>query len=80
MSYAGNFVGSLIVAWLAFKSGSLGASPSAVSVAVAKTSQTFMVTFVRGIVCSYLVAIAVYMAAGAESLEGKLAGERMREN
>jgi formate/nitrite transporter FocA (FNT family) len=38
-----------------------------------QTSQTFVVTFVRGIICSYLVAIAVYMAAGAESLEGKLA-------
>lgn len=72
VSFAGNFVGSLIVAYLAFYSNTLN-SPTATAIAVAKTSQTFVTTFVRGIICSYLVAIAVYMAAGAESLEGKLA-------
>ena len=72
MSFAGNFVGSLIVVYLAFYSNTLN-SPTATAIAVAKTSQTFVTTFVRGIICSYLVAIAVYMAAGTDSLEGKLA-------
>jgi len=72
VSFAGNFVGSLIVAFLAFHSKTL-VTPTSAAIAVAKTSASFGVTFVRGIICSYLVAIAVYMAAGAESLEGKLA-------
>ena len=60
-SYLGNFVGSLILAYLAFKSGTLGAAPGAVNAALAKTSLAWDVAFTRGILCNWLVCMAVYM-------------------
>jgi len=60
-SYVGNFVGSLILAWLAWKSGTLGAAPGAVNIATAKCSAAWDVAFVRGILCNWLVCMAVYM-------------------
>jgi formate/nitrite transporter len=71
-SYAGNFIGSLLMAYLAFHGGTLGASPSAVSTAIAKTSLTFKAAFVRGILCNWLVSMAVYMASGASSISSKM--------
>ena len=37
-SYAGNFVGSLFLAYLAFKSGTLANAPASVAIATAKCS------------------------------------------
>jgi formate/nitrite transporter len=71
-SYAGNFVGSLFLAYLAFKSGTLGAAPASVAIATAKCSLPFATTFVRGILCNWLVCMAVYMASGCASLAGKM--------
>mmetsp|Transcript_24220 Transcript_24220/g.39360 ORF Transcript_24220/g.39360 Transcript_24220/m.39360 type:complete len:319 (+) Transcript_24220:67-1023(+) len=71
-SYAGNFVGSLILAYLAFKSGTLGAAPASVAIATAKCSMPFEVAFTRGILCNWLVCMAVYMASGCASLAGKM--------
>ena len=47
-SYIGNFIGSLAMAYLVFIGATLGTSPGAVSLAVAKTSLTFQQAFVRG--------------------------------
>merc|ERR1719416_137967 len=71
-SYAGNFVGSLLLAFLAFKSGTLGAVPASVAIATAKCSLPFATAFVRGILCNWLVCMAVYMASGCASLIGKM--------
>jgi len=71
-SYAGNFVGSLILAYLAHKSGTLGGGPAAVAVATAKCSLSFETAFVRGILCNWLVCMAVYMASGCSSMIGKM--------
>lgn len=71
-SYAGNFVGSLLLAYLAFGSNSLGAGPAAAAMAVAKTSLTFKEAFIRGLLCNWLVCMAVYMASGATSLASKM--------
>lgn len=46
-SYAGNFVGSLLLAALAHKAGTLGASPAAVNMATAKCAAAFDVAFCR---------------------------------
>jgi formate/nitrite transporter FocA (FNT family) len=54
-SYLGNFVGSLLLVFLVFKSGTLGAAPGAVNMAMAKCSMPFDVAFVRGILCKWLV-------------------------
>jgi len=58
-SYLGNFVGSLILAYLAYKSGTLGDLPGAVNIATAKCSLAWEVAFVRGILCNWLVCMAV---------------------
>lgn len=71
-SYLGNFVGSLFLAYLVFKSGTLGALPGSVAIATAKCNMPFMTAFVRGIMCNWLVCMAVYMASGCASLGGKM--------
>lgn len=71
-SYTGNLVGSLLLAWLAYKSGTLGTGPAAVSIATAKCSNAWDVAFVRGILCNWMVCMAVYMALGCTTLIGKM--------
>lgn len=71
-SYSGNFVGSLLLAFLVHQSGTLGVGPAAAATAVAKTSLNFTQAFIRGILCNWLVCMAVYMASGASSLPGKM--------
>ena len=71
-SYLGNFVGSVLLAYLAFKSGTLGTGPAAATIAAAKCSMAWDVAFVRGILCNWLVCMAVYMASGCSSMIGKM--------
>lgn len=71
-SYIGNFLGSVILAYLAFASGTLGTGSAASLLAVAKTSLPFSQAFVRGLLCNWLVCMAVYMASGASTLISKM--------
>lgn len=71
-SYAGNLVGSVLLAYLAYKSGTLGVSGTAVNMATAKISLPWDVAFVRGILCNWLVCMAVYMASGCSTMIGKM--------
>lgn len=71
-SYAGNFVGSMLLAYLAFKSGTLASGPASAAIATAKCSLPWDVAFVRGILCNWLVCMAVYMASGCASMAGKM--------
>jgi len=71
-SYFGNFVGSILLAYLAFKSGTLANSPASINIATAKCSLPWDVAFVRGILCNWLVCMAVYMASGASTMIGKM--------
>lgn len=60
-SYLGNFLGSLLLAFLAFRSGTLDSSPAAVNIAINKCSMPFDVAFIRGLLCNWLVCMGVYM-------------------
>ena len=71
-SYLGNFVGSLILAYLVHMSGTLGKLPGAVNLATAKANLSFAQAFSRGILCNWLVCMAVYMASGCSSMIGKM--------
>lgn len=71
-SYAGNFVGSLLLAYLAFNGGTLGSGPASAAIAAAKCGLTFKTAFIRGILCNWLVCMAVYMASGCSSMIGKM--------
>jgi formate/nitrite transporter len=71
--YAANLLGSLVFALLIFESG-LASGPvgaNALRIAAAKANLTFGQAFVRGILCNWLVVLAVWMAASASDLTGK---------
>lgn len=71
-SYSGNFLGSLLMCALVLLSGTLGAGPQAMAAAAAKTTLPFHQAFFRGVLCNWLVCMAVYMASGASSLASKM--------
>jgi formate/nitrite transporter len=71
----GNLVGSLFFAWLMtetglWRSGQIGTH--AVGIAAAKCQLDFWPAFVRGILCNWLVCLAVFMATAARDIAGKL--------
>ena len=71
-SYLGNFVGSVFFAYLVFLGGTLSTAAAPIAVASAKTSLAFMPAFVRGILCNWLVCMAVYVQSFAKDLTGKM--------
>ena len=75
--YIFNLAGSVLVAVLVFYSGlfhtgggTLGAA--AVTTAIAKVSLPFGQAFIRGVLCNWLVCLAVWMTTGADSTIGKI--------
>lgn len=72
ISYGGNFLGSVFMAFLVYVGGTLSGTTAAAATAVAKTSLSFPAAFVRGLLCNWLVCMAVYMASGASSLASKM--------
>lgn len=73
--YIGNLLGSILVAALASLGGSMNAVQEAVvSTAAAKVSMGFGEALVRGVMCNILVCIAVWMAAAAKTVPGKIIG------
>lgn len=73
VSYSGNLVGSILLASMVATGGTLGPLGGAsVGTAVAKTSMAFKTAFFRGILCNWLVCMAVYMASFAKDLPGKM--------
>jgi formate/nitrite transporter len=72
-SYLGNLIGSIAFAFLVFLGGTLGPTGGAsVAVAGAKTSLGFAPAFVRGLLCNWLVCMAVYLASFAKDATGKM--------
>lgn len=76
--YIGNFIGSLIVAYfLVYLTEVLMHSPSidsAIDIAIAKTSNPFYKTFLKGIACNWMVALAMWLAYAAKDITGKILG------
>jgi len=75
--YIGNFVGSIILAAFLFWGGTWSLSgnlvgANALKVALSKTSLTFAQAFFRGILCNWLVCMAVWMAMASKDVIGKL--------
>ena len=75
--YFGNFIGSLILAYLIFYSGSAHFNHDALgaltlATAKAKVSLTFTEAFTRGIMCNWLVCVAVWMATSSQRVIGKV--------
>ncbi|MDD6078306.1 MAG: formate/nitrite transporter family protein [Clostridiales bacterium] len=77
--YLGNFAGSVLIAALAYAGGVFSAfngelAASVVSIANAKVSLSFSAAFIRGILCNFLVCIAVWMSNAAKTVPGKIMG------
>lgn len=72
-SYFGNLIGSLFVVWLAGASCCLSgiSGGTAIAIASAKVATSFSTSFFRGVLCNWLVCLAVYMQAGAGDFMGK---------
>ncbi|MDO3378706.1 formate/nitrite transporter family protein [Geoalkalibacter halelectricus] len=72
---AGNLVGSLFFAWLMFHSllweqGQI--AERALTTAQAKVELSFAAALIRGILCNWLVCLAVFMATAARDVTGKI--------
>jgi formate/nitrite transporter len=75
--YTGNFVGGIIIAAISVFSGTFSLFNDAAAVgvihnAVTKVNLTFGEVFLRGILCNFLVCIAVWMSNAAKDVVGKL--------
>jgi len=72
--YLANFLGSVLIAFLIFHSG-LAAGPvgaHALKIAAGKMSLPFKEALVRGILCNWLVVLAVWMSMAATDIVGKI--------
>lgn len=76
--YIGNFIGSVLLAFLVFQSGMLTMSSgklggTVIKVASTKASLPFSTAFTSAILCNLLVCLAVWGAAAAKDVIGKMA-------
>src|SRR5207253_7974954 len=74
-SYVGNLVGSLALAWLIAQSGVLGGDPQrsfVESVSATKMGLPFGALLARGILCNWLVCLAVWGSMRVQSEVAKL--------
>lgn len=75
--YIGNLIGSLFIAYMMansglFESGASMLGAMTLKIAVYKVGLTFTEAFFLGIMCNWLVCLAVWMSYGAESMVGKI--------
>lgn len=75
--YLGNFTGAIIIASLVFLTGASKNCNNALGVmslssATAKVNLTFIQAFTSGILCNWLVCLAVWMAACSRRIIGKI--------
>lgn len=75
--YLGNLIGSLFIAYMMnqsglFASGANGLGAMTIKMATYKVGLTFSQAFYLGIMCNWLVCLAVWMAYGAKDMSGKI--------
>lgn len=75
--YVGNLIGSVLIAYFMNQSGLFGSGADllggmTIKIAAYKVGLTFMQAFYLGIMCNWLVCLAVWMAYGAKDITGKI--------
>jgi formate/nitrite transporter len=75
--YVGNLVGSVFVAYMVYASGLLNSGAMdlgalTIKIAVSKVSLSFSQAFWLGLMCNWLVCLAVWMSYGAMDISGKV--------
>ncbi|PLY02877.1 MAG: FdhC protein [Desulfuromonas sp.] len=70
----GNFVASILFAWMMSRSGLLSGpiAEHAVNIAARKCNLPFIEALIRGILCNWLVCLAIFMAVAARDVPGKI--------
>ena len=74
-SFVGNLLGSLGIAWLIVQAGVVGQAPQndlLLKVAAVKMNGTAWELFIRGLLCNWLVCLAVWMAARTTNEAAKI--------
>lgn len=76
--FVANFAGAILIALLYYytnlwKTQDMAAGLSALKIANAKVNLTFMEALTRGILCNWLVCLAVWMAIASREVAGKIA-------
>ncbi len=74
LCYLGNFLGSVLLAWLMIQGSSLAESSQQLLLKVTSSKMNLGAweLFIRGILCNWLVCLAVWMAVKMKSETGKL--------
>lgn len=74
--YLGNFVGSVILAFILYKSGMITGTVKALTLSVAdgKLSHDFTSAIMSGILCNILVVMGVWFAYAAQDIASKVLG------
>lgn len=72
--YIGNFIGSIVLAYMLAKSGLYGgdAAVKAIAIAEGKAHMAISPAIIRGIMCNVMVVLAVWMQVGAKDISGKI--------
>ncbi len=75
--YLDNLVGSILIAYMMnesglFNSGASGLAAVTIKIASYKVGLTFAQAFYLGIMCNWLVCLAVWMSYGAKDMSGKI--------
>lgn len=75
--YTGNFAGSLLIAFFIVQSGQLSSGSNllggiTIKIAYSKISLDFMQAVFLGIMCNWLVCLAVWLCYGAKDMTGKM--------
>ena len=75
--YIGNFLGGLLVAILVVYSGQLGSAAGelggmTIKIAAGKVGSSFTANLLLGVLCNFLVCIAVWMSTAAKDVSGKI--------
>lgn len=70
-SWAGNLLGSILLAALVTTGGTLGEAAAAQKIAFGKTHEPLLVVLVRAVLCNWLVCMATYMSLQAKDTTGK---------
>ncbi len=77
--YLGNFISSIFMAFLVYKSGLWGMDGSlnsigevAVSIGLKKTTLAFSPAFYRGVLCNIIVVLAVWISLATKAMSGKI--------
>ena len=75
--YLANFAGSLLVVWLMYlaklwTTGNFAVGARALIIANGKVNMSWGAAIARGILCNWLVCLAVWMAVAAKDIAGKI--------